>query len=68
MFVYFLWMFQLLKKHNIFDLDDLSEYLKKHLKSKSKLNGNLQFFENRSDGSDSEFDLDSDDDDEKDSM
>ncbi len=61
-------MFQLLKKHNIFDLDDLSEYLKKHLKSKSKLNGNVQFFENQSDGSDSEFDLDSNEDDEKDSM
>jgi hypothetical protein len=61
-------MFQLLKKNNIFDLDDLSEYLNKHLKSKSKLNGNVQFFENQSNGSDSKFDLDSDDDDEKGSM
>jgi len=57
-----------LKKHNIFGLDDLSEYLKKHLKSKSKLNGNLPIFENQSDDSNLEFDLDSDEDDEKDSM
>jgi hypothetical protein len=61
-------MFQLLKRHNVFELDKLSEYLNKYLKSKSKLNGNLQVFENENDGSDSEFDLASDDEDEKDSM
>ena len=61
-------MFQLLKKHNVVDLDDLSKYLNKYLKSRSKLNNNLQIFENENDDSDSEFDLESDEDDEKDSM
>ena len=61
-------MFQLLKKHNILELNNLSEHWNKHLKSKSKLNGNSQFFENDGDDSDSEFDLASDDDDEKDSV
>jgi len=57
-----------LKKHNVVDLDDLSKYLNKYLKSRSKLNNNLQIFENENDDSDSEFDLESDEDDEKDSM
>ena len=62
-------MFQLLKKHNVFESDKLNEYLNQHLKFKSKLNGNLQVFKNENDGSDSEFDLASDDDDdEKDSV
>jgi len=66
--VNFLCLFQLLKKHNVVDLDDLSKYLNKYLKSRSKLNNNLQIFENENDDSDSEFDLESDEDDEKDSM
>ena len=56
-------MFQLLKKHKLFDINALSEYLHNHLRLKSKLHDNVQPFENGNDDSDSEFDLDSDDDD-----
>ncbi|CAF1650247.1 unnamed protein product, partial [Adineta steineri] len=56
----------LLKKHKLFDMNALSEYLHNHLRSKSKLHDNLPLFENATDDSDSEFDLDSDDDDDDD--
>ncbi|CAF2077066.1 unnamed protein product [Rotaria magnacalcarata] len=54
---------ELLKKHKLFDMNALSEYLHNHLRLKSKLHDNVQLFENGNDDSDSEFDLDSDDDD-----
>ena len=51
-----------MKKHKLFDMNALSEYLHSHLRLKSKLHDNVQLFENDNDDSDSEFDLDSDDD------
>ena len=52
-----------MKKHKLFDMNALSEYLHNYLRLKSKLHDNVQLFENDNDDSDSEFDLDSDDDD-----
>ncbi|CAF1537705.1 unnamed protein product [Adineta ricciae] len=54
----------LLKKHNVFHMDALSEYLNEHLKFKSRLHDNIQILESQNNESDSEFDLDSDGDDE----
>jgi hypothetical protein len=54
-------MFQVLKKHKLLDLDKLSEYLDKHMKSKSKLIVDFQNRKSENDRYDSEFDLDDED-------
>ncbi|CAF4689334.1 unnamed protein product, partial [Didymodactylos carnosus] len=52
-----------LKENNIFKMNDLSEFISKQLKTKSKLSDNSQMEEDTDD--DSEFELDDDDDDQK---
>ena len=57
----------LLIKENVYELDDLSEFIYDHLKTKSKLNDNSQIdSDNEDSNSDSEFGLDNDDDEEDD--
>ncbi|CAF1622134.1 unnamed protein product [Didymodactylos carnosus] len=52
-----------LKENNIFKMNDLSEFISKQLKTKSKLSDNSKMEEDTDD--DSEFELDDDDDDQK---
>ena len=53
----------LLIKENVYELDDLGEFIYDHLKTKSKLIDNSQIdSDNEDSNSDSEFGLDNDDD------